>query len=100
MGKQPGEKGGGVRRGKTAAGHFLALAAQPGHLDVLAARGKLHHLAPAEENGVRPFTAGEVDGDHRRKMPRPFAFGEVLVVASRHDVTAAEVGFVDPILVK
>lgn len=43
---------------------------------------------------------GEVDGNDGREMAGPFAFHEILVVAGRDDVAAAEVSFVDPIFIQ
>lgn len=97
--EETGEESGDVGDGEAAAGDFLAAAAAPGDVEVVTASGKFDELARAIEKRLGIGRASEVDSDHRRKVSRPFAFEEVVVVARGDDVAAHEVGFIDPVLV-
>src|SRR6266704_2711514 len=89
-----------MRRGETAARHFLVASSDPGHPDVLAAGGEFHELTEAAEKNFGLGATGKIDGDDTGKMAGPFAFEEIFVVAGGDDMAAESVGFIYPIFVK
>ncbi len=113
-GNQAGEEAGDVRRGEAAASDFLYRAGEPRDDDVLAGSDEFDEVARAIEKfvvvgrarGPVRIAARAVRSARRKvhrddgwEMARPFAFHEVLIIASGDDVASANVGFVDPIFV-
>src|SRR5438105_626178 len=88
-----------MRGGETAAGHFLYSPVQPGHFDVLPARAKLDEITRTIIERLPIIDTGKVHSNNAGKVPRPFAFHEIDIVASGNNMPAPDVGFIDPIFV-
>ena len=80
-GEQASQQSTDVRGGKTAASHFLSSSACPRNFNILSTRGKFDELAKPAEKVLRIRAVGEAYRRHTRKMPGPFAFQKILVIA-------------------
>src|SRR5689334_14176372 len=88
-----------MRHRKTASRHFLYGAAQPGNHDIFPGGGKFGKVSPAIMKFFRTGATLGIYGNDGGKMPRPLAFGKILVIARGDDVSILEVRSVDPIFV-
>jgi len=114
-GNQSCEQACDIRCSEAAASDFLYRTGEPCNDYVLAGRDEFDEVAGSVEKfivarrefpraagfrtareGARPTKIHRYD---RRKMSRPFAFHEVLVVAGGDDVASAKIRFIYPILV-
>jgi len=98
-GKDPGEQAGHVGSGEAAASDFLFRAAAPGDFDILTARGEFDEVTAPRKESVGLVTLGESGGNDGGEITGPLTLEVILVVAGGDDVTAADVGAVDPIFV-
>lgn len=89
-----------MRRGETAAGHFLSPAAGPCDFDVLAARGEFDKLAKPAKESFRIGAAGESDCSDAGEMTGPLAFQKVFVITGRDDMATEIIAFINPIFVE
>lgn len=91
-----------VRRGETAARDFLYCTRKPRNHNVLPGRNKFDEVAWTikKRRSISARRApAKVHRNNSRKMSRPLAFHEILVIAGRDDVASAQIRFIDPIFV-
>src|SRR5947208_17160256 len=89
-----------VRRGEAAASDFLYRTGRPCDDDVLAGGDKFDEVAGAVEQRTGRETSGKINRHDGWEMAGPFAFHEILIVASGDNMASAKVGFVNPIFVE
>src|SRR6478672_9686085 len=71
----------------------------PGKSYIHSACSELDEVAGLVEESVILIEAGHVSCDYTWEVARPFRRSEVIVIASRNNVDAFEVGLIDPFLV-